>query len=103
MKILNKNSLKIIVVIFILVFVFIIYNQQNKLKSSIIEINVDDYMKIQELLNKNEIEIDIESYLYCKKAHTAYNDEYGNDEIECDIYTFDINKLIKNVIQESKN
>ena len=103
MKSLNKNNLKNVLIIVALVIIFKIYNQQNKTKTSTIEINTNDYIKIQELLDKNEIDIDAESYLSCKESHTVYNDEYGNDETECKIYTFDINKLIKNILKESKN
>lgn len=104
MKLLNKNNLKNILIIVILVIIFVIYNQQNKSESpTTVEINTEDYMKVQELLDKNEIDIDVESYLHCKKSHIVYNDEYGNDETECDIYTFDINRLVKSILQESKN
>lgn len=74
----------------------------NKTKPQL-EIDIQEYLNYQEIINNKKLEIDLESYMYCKDSTTIYSDsENGEIMTECKVYEISIQKLLDDIIYEVK-
>ncbi len=68
-----------------------------------LEINLQEYLDYQEEINSEQLEIDLESYMYCIDSTTVYNDSENNETVtECKKYEISISKLLDDIIYETK-
>ena len=68
-----------------------------------LEINLHEYLEYQEEINNNQLEIDLESYMYCIDSTTVYNDPENNETVtECKKYEISIKKLLDDIIYATK-
>lgn len=68
-----------------------------------LKIDIREYINYQEKINNEKLEIDLESYMYCKDSTTIYKDsENGEIVTECKVYEISIQKLLDDIIYEVK-
>lgn len=96
----EKLNIKVII---LLLFIFLLLNSCNTDEPKL-EISLQEYLEYQEKINNENLDIDLESYMYCKDSNIIYSNVENNEvETECKTYSISIQKLFDDIIYEIKH